>query len=155
MAASSSSPSSSAATAAAIGKMVHRPIHLDTSPYGRPPTLHQALPGHRIASPQETLLQVYAKSLGFAGHHPAFSPLGLNGLGTPLGPCPPLGEPLPTSLQGPLPPSLQPIINRPVATRPIPPSSSPSTHSLHHILPGGAKITPAPPPPPPNNRPEG
>ena len=131
--------------------MVHRPIHLDTSPYGRPPTIHQGIPGHRLASPQEALLQVYAKSLGFAGHHPAFTPLGFNGLTSSLAPCH-IGEPIPSSLSGPLPPSLQPVISRPVATRPLPPTSPSLVSPLHHILPGGAKITPAPPP---NHRPEG
>ncbi|KAK8406964.1 hypothetical protein O3P69_007483 [Scylla paramamosain] len=151
MASSSSSPTSPSSTlAGAVGKMsVHRPLHLEASPYARPLPMAPRLP-----TPQEALLQVYAKSLGLAPHHahsfPAL-PSGLNGLGSHLSP-PGLEAPLPATLA--VPPystaSLQsPIVSRPVATRPLPPVS-PS--SLNHTLPGGAKITPAPPP---THRPEG
>ncbi|XP_042230425.1 putative iroquois-class homeodomain protein irx-1 [Homarus americanus] len=151
MASSSSSPTSPSSTlAGAVGKMsVHRPLHLEASPYARPLPMAPRLP-----SPQEALLQVYAKSLGLAPHHahsfPSLPP-GLNGLGSHLSP-PGLEAPLPATLGAPAysTASLQPpIVSRPVATRPLPPIS-PS--SLHHTLPGGAKITPAPPP---AHRPEG
>ncbi|XP_069194789.1 putative iroquois-class homeodomain protein irx-1 isoform X2 [Procambarus clarkii] len=151
MASSSSSPTSPSSTlAGAVGKMsVHRPLHLEASPYARPLPMAPRLP-----SPQEALLQVYAKSLGLAPHHahsfPSLPP-GLNGLGSHLSPSV-MEAPLPATLGAPTyttAPLQPPTVSRPVATRPLPPIS-PS--SLHHTLPGGAKITPAPPP---AHRPEG
>ncbi|KAG0722290.1 hypothetical protein GWK47_044762 [Chionoecetes opilio] len=154
MASSSSSPTSPSSTlAGAVGKMsVHRPLHLEVSPYARPLPMAPRLP-----TPQEALLQVYAKSLGLAPHHAhAFPglPSGLNGLGSHLSHHG-LEAPLHATLA--LPPystaSLQPpIVTRPVATRPHPPVSPSSLQSVNHTLPGGAKITPAPPP---THRPEG
>ncbi|KAK4298935.1 hypothetical protein Pmani_028757 [Petrolisthes manimaculis] len=155
MASSSSSPTSPSSTlVGAAGKIaVHRPLHLEASPYARPLPLAPRLP-----SPQEALLQVYAKSLGLAPHHPhAFPslPPGLNGLAPHHLSPPGLEAPLPATLGAP--PystcTLQPpTVTRPVATRPLPPLSPTSLASVHHTLPGGAKITPAPPP---SHRPEG
>ncbi|XP_047498828.1 putative iroquois-class homeodomain protein irx-1 [Penaeus chinensis] len=151
---SSSSPTSPSSTlAGAVGKMsVHRPLHLEASPYARPIPMAPRLP-----SPQEALLQVYAKSLGLASHHahsfPSLPP-GLNGLGSHLSP-PGLEAPLPATLGAPpySTANLQPpTISKPVATRPLPAVSPSSLPALHHTLPGGAKITPAPPP---AHRPEG
>ncbi|CAL4063386.1 unnamed protein product, partial [Meganyctiphanes norvegica] len=155
MASSSSGPTSPSSTlaASAIGKMsLHRPLHLEVSPYARPMPMSPRLP-----SPHEALLQVYAKSLGLAPPHaPAFPVLShtFNGLGATLSP--------PRLTEAPLPPSLQlyssaltpSTISRPVATRPVPPASPGSRSSPleQHTLPGGAKITPAPHP---THRPEG
>lgn len=159
MAASSSTSSGSSPTVMGASKFLHRPLHLETSPYGRP--LSALNP--RLASPQEALLQVYAKSLGLPPHAAAaFPPLALNGFGAPLvTPHSVAGEHLPPTLiqhsfssatlssssnsSSSSTSSISHIpISRPVATRPIPPTSPIfAPISSHQTLPGGAKITPA------------
>lgn len=124
------SPESSLSIAGKMG--FHRPLHLDSSPYGRP------LNASRLTPPQEALLQVYAKTLGLSAPYgsqppqPPFPPHGFSVLPSPLHPLPPTLSP---------PTSLSQQITRPLATRSLLPMVTPSVSS--HLLPGGARIGPS------------
>lgn len=143
LAASPTQPSESGLSIA--GKIgFHRPLHLDSSPYGRP------LNPPRLTTPQEALLQVYAKTLGLScspystqqpppsPQHP-FPPPGFAVLPSPL------HHPLPVSLTSP--PSLHHTISRPLATRALlhlPSTVSIAGGGVNHLLPGGARVVTAP-----------
>ena len=125
------------------GKLpLHRPLHLDASPYGRP------LGPSRLTPPQEALLQVYAKSLGLGGPPPPYPPSvphhglpppppGFPSLPLPMGSALPLSSPASTLLSH--------SISRPIATRSLlPPSTSVPHHLSSHLLAGGGRVLSAP-----------
>lgn len=108
------SPSQSSEPNLSIGGKIpyHRPLHSESSPYGRP------LTNPRVMSAQEALLQAYARSLGFPlphqPHQPTLQPTGFFPSSLP---------PIPTSL--PTTSSQSPIISRPLPTRSFLPTSIP------------------------------